>query len=134
MSHLDFPAVSAALIPSVLIALVYLLIPGTGICLSTGIGRERGPVTSLAVSLGCGFAAVATLSLVLALFGILTLPALVIGWTLISAGVWFVALTAGAVGAHTRDWRRAVGDDPWSTLAAAVTIVGVVAVRWTCPG
>ena len=63
--------------------------------LSTGIARGRGPVTILAVSLGCGFAAVASLSLVLALIRDLTLPGLVIGWTLISASVWFVALTGG---------------------------------------
>ena len=123
----------AALIPSVLLTLAYLLVPGAGISLSTGIARGRGPVTFLAASLGCGFAAVATLSLVLALLGILSLPAIVIVWTLTGAGVWFVAVTTGEVGAHVRDWRRVATDDPWSSLAAVVTIVGVLVVRWTYP-
>jgi hypothetical protein len=125
--------VPAALIPSVLITLVYLLVPGAGICLSTGVARARGPLTFLALSIGCGFAAAATLSLILALLGILTLPAIAIVWTLTSAGAWFLALTAGAVGTHFRDWRRAVTDDPWSTLASVASVLGVVAVRWTYP-
>jgi hypothetical protein len=125
--------VPAALIPTVLLTLVYLLVPGAGISLSTGITRGRGPVTFLAVSLGCGYAAVASLSLVLALVGTLTLPAIAIGWTLASGGVWFAAITSGAVGAHTRDWHRAVADAPWTSIATVATVVGVVAVRWTYP-
>ena len=123
----------AASIPSVLIVLAYLLVPGTGICLATGVARMRGPVTFLALSLGCGFAAVASISFVLVLLGLLTLPAVAIVWTLTSAAAWVVALTTNAVGAHIRRWRRAIADDPWSTLAAVATIVGVAAVRWTYP-
>ena len=123
----------AASIPSVLIVLAYLLVPGTGICLATGVARMRGPVTFLALSLGCGFAAVASISFVLVLLGLLTLPAVAIIWTLTSAAAWVVALTTNAVGAHIRRWRRAIADDPWSTLAAVATIVGVGAVRWTYP-
>ena len=122
-----------ALIPSVLLTFAYLLVPGAGISLSTGIARGRGPVTFLAVSLGCGYAAVASLSLVLALLGILALPTIAVGWTLVGAGAWFLAMTSGAVGAHVRDWRRAVGDAPWTTIAAVATVVGVVVVRWSYP-
>ena len=123
----------AASIPRVLIVLAYVLVPGTGICLATGVARMRGPLTFLALSLGCGFAAVASLSFVLVLLGLLTLPAVAIVWTLTSAAVWVVALTTNAVGVHIRRWGGVIADDPWSTLAAAATIVGVVAVRWTYP-
>jgi hypothetical protein len=125
--------VPAVLIPSVLLTFAYLLVPGAGISLSTGITRGRGPVTFLAASLGCGFAAVATLSLALALIGVLTLPTIVIGWALACAGAWFAAITSGAVSAHARDWRRAVGDDPWGAAATVATVVGAAAVRWSYP-
>lgn len=123
----------AALIPVVLLTLLYILVPGAGVSLATGITRGRGPVTFLAASLGCGFAAVATLSLALALIGVLTLPTIVIGWTLACAGAWFAAITSGAVSAHARDWRRAVGDAPWGAAATVATVVGAVAVRWSYP-
>ena len=96
--------------------------------------RMRGPVTFLALSLGCGFAAVASISFVLVLLGLLTLPAVAIVWTLTECGrVGRDAHSTNAVGAHIRRWRRASRTIRGARSAAVATIVGVAAVRWTYP-
>ncbi|HJQ72514.1 MAG TPA: hypothetical protein VJ887_03780, partial [Actinomycetota bacterium] len=120
-------------VPSVALVLGSILVPGSGLCLAIGVARSRGWLTFAAASLGCGFVATASISLLLALVGLLNLPALVIGWILLSGITWFTAIRSRAWRGYIEAWRRDVAADPWATITAAATVVAFAAVRWTYP-
>lgn len=121
------------LIPGVLIAFAYLLVPGMGICLSSRATRSRSFVTFLAASTGIGFAAVGAISLALALVGLLRPPPLSIAWVLLSGGSWLVAMGNGSVREAARGWLDRASADPWSHAAAAATLAGFAVVRLSYP-
>lgn len=126
-------SVPTELIPRVVLALTYVLVPGAGLCLATRIVRSGSFVTFLAASLGLGVAAVATASFSMALVGILTVPVLMAAWVILSAGLWFVAVRNGSIHEQLESWRRTTKADPWGTTITALVIVVVAAVRWTYP-
>ncbi|MGH2540794.1 MAG: hypothetical protein ACRDG8_05140 [Actinomycetota bacterium] len=123
----------AELIPRVLLAFTYLLVPGAGVCLATRVVRSGSFVTFLASSLGLGVAAVATASFSMVLMGILTVPVLTTVWVILSAGLWFVAVRNGSIHEHLESWRTTTKADLWGTTITTLMIVGVAAVRWTYP-
>ncbi|MGH2541019.1 MAG: hypothetical protein ACRDGK_10890 [Actinomycetota bacterium] len=123
----------AELIPRVVLAFAYLLVPGAGICLATRAVRSGSFATFLATSLGLGVAAVATASFSIALLGILTVPVLTAVWVILCAGAWFLAVRNGSIPEQLESWRTRTNADPWGTVVAALVIVGMAAARWTYP-
>jgi hypothetical protein len=119
------------LVPEVLLALGFILIPGAGACLATGVAAGRPFVTFLGLAFGLGVAVVALASLALALVGLLNPAGLAAAWLVIAASAWIDALRRGRVADHARAWRGHVRHDPWASLGAFATIVGVIVVRWT---
>ena len=120
---------SADLFPEVLLASVYVLVPGCALCLATGVGVGRSFFTFLALAFGLGYAGVATVSVLLALVGVFEPAALAVSWVGGCAVALIVALRRGAFRAHARGWLEHVRSDPWATAGAAVAVIGVAIAR-----
>jgi hypothetical protein len=121
--------VSVALVPEVLLLCAYLLVPGAGLCLSTRVSIDRSVFTFLALAFALGFAAVGSISLVLALLGMLDPVILALCWIVGSAGT-FIASRRRSLRAHTHGWTEDIHRSSWEAAAAALVIVSAGIARW----
>jgi hypothetical protein len=122
---------SAGLVPEVLLAFAYLLIPGMGLCVASRLTLGRSFLTALALAFGLGFAALGLGSLLLVLLGVFGPVTLLISWIVITTVGWFFALRRALLREHVDGWRRQLGADPFGTAAAFLIVAGVAAARWT---
>jgi len=122
---------SAGLVPEVLLAFAYVLVPGMGLCVACRLTLGRSFLTSLALAFGLGFAGVGLGSLLLVILGVFAPVTLAIAWIAVAGVGWFLAFRRPSLRQHVEGWRRHVAADPWATTAAALVIAGVVVVRWT---
>jgi len=126
-------AVSVALVPEVLELCAYLLVPGIGLCLLTRVCLGRSLFTFLALATATGFASVGSLSLVLALLGMLDPPTLFVCWVIGSASTLVVALGRGSFRVHALGWAEDFRRGPWEAATAALVIVSAGIARWLMP-
>ena len=122
---------SAGLVPEVLLAFAYVLVPGMGLCVACRLTLGRSFLTALALAFGLGSAGVGLASLLLVVLGVFAPVTLAIAWVAVAAIGWFLALRRSSLRHHVDGWRRQVAADPWATTAAALVIAGVAVVRWT---
>ncbi|MGH2540795.1 MAG: hypothetical protein ACRDGK_09760, partial [Actinomycetota bacterium] len=139
------------LLPHLVLTFALVLIPGAGVCLLTRVARGRPFFTFLALSFGCGFAAVALVSLSLALVGMFSSAAFTLSWLAVSGAAWTqayrrrshgpIALARAGSGldlpvdvrveSHLEGWRHHAAADPWTTVISAIVVFGIAAARWT---
>ena len=124
---------SADLFPEVLLASLYVLVPGSALCLATRAGVGRSVFTFLSLAFGLGFASVGAVSLLLASIGVLRPGILLASWVAGSAIALTVATRRGSFGRFSRGWREVAGRDPWATASAAVVVIGVAIARVMVP-
>jgi hypothetical protein len=121
----------AGLVPEVLLAFAYVLVPGLGLCVASRITLGRSLLTALALAFGLGFAGVGLASLLLVLLGVFTPITLLISWGVITAVGWVLAIRGASFRQHVDGWRHQFGADPLGTGAALLIIAGVAVARWT---
>lgn len=119
--------------PEVLVLCAYLLVPGIGLCLLTRVGVGRSFFTFLALAFAMGFASDGSISLALALLGMLDPLTLAVCWVIGSASTFFFALRRGSLPVHARGWAEDFRRGPWEAATTALVIVAAVIARWLMP-
>ncbi len=128
------------LIPDVVLTFALVLVPGTGLCLITRVTLGRSFISFLGLAFGLGFASVALMSLLLALFGLFSPWLFAASWLVVSGVTWMRVGGRGRRGAHaggrivethSEGWRRHIAADPWTTAISSIIVVGIGAARWT---
>jgi hypothetical protein len=125
--------VSVALVPEVLVICAYLLVPGVGLCLSTRVGLDRSVFTFLALAFAMGFASVGSVSLMLALLGMLDPLTLAVCWVVGSASTLFIAFRRRALRVHLHGWAEDIRRGPWEAATTVLVIVSAGIARWLVP-
>jgi hypothetical protein len=125
--------VSVASVPEVLELCAYLLVPGIVLCLLTRVCLGRPPFTFNALAFAMGFASVGSLSLVLALLGMLDPLILAVCWVIGSGSTLLVAFRRGSFRVHALGWAEDVRRGPWEAATTAVVIVLAGIARWLMP-
>lgn len=120
-----------SLVPSVLLLVAYLLVPGVGTCFASRVAFGRSHITFLAMSLGMGFVVVALTSLILVLLRVFEPGLLAASWVGVSAVAWAIAIRRGRIRRHVRYWKQLVAADPAAALGSTLVLIGVAAARWT---
>jgi hypothetical protein len=121
--------VSADLFPEGLLAAAYVLLPGCGLCLATGIAVDRSIFTFLALAFGLGFGGVGLVCLLLALTGLMGPTSLSVAWIVGTSICLVIAQRRGAPRRYLRGWREQVIGDPLAAGSAALVVVGVAIAR-----
>ena len=132
-AELRILGVSLAVVPEVLALCAYLLVPGFGLSLSTRVVLGRSPFTFLAFAFAMGFASVGSISLVLALLGMLDPLTLSACWVVGSVTTFLIALRRGSLRAHALRWAEDIRRGPWEAAANALVIVSAGVARWLVP-
>jgi hypothetical protein len=121
--------VPADLLPEVLLAFAYVLVPGSGLCLAARLTIGRSFFTFLALSFGLGYTGVSLVASVLVLLGIFRPLTFGVAWCVLSAVAWSVAIRGRSLGTQVRGWVRLALADPWTTAGVSLALIGVTVAR-----
>ncbi len=121
----------ADLLPEVLLAFAYVLVPGSGLCLAVRLAAGRSFVTFLALSFGLGYASVSLAASVLVVLGVFRPVTFGVAWFALSGVAWVVAFRGRSLGRQVESWLRHALADPWTTAGVSLTLIGVSIARLT---
>jgi len=123
--------VPAELLPKVLLAFAYVLVPGVGLCLAARLAAGRSFFTFLALSFGLGYTGVSLVSLALVLLDIFQPLLFGVAWVGVSSIAWAIAIRGGSLGAQAQGWVRHALADPWTAAGTSLALIGVTVTRFT---
>jgi hypothetical protein len=114
---------------AIFVAFALLLVPGVGAALAVAGPGAIAVESRLALAFGLGYALVAGVATALALAHVLSRPAFIAGFALVTVGVWTLAFLRASPRAHAAALRDQAREAPFTLAAGLALLVAVAATR-----